>query len=186
MWVVLISILVIIQWHNWHRRVWNFLIYILIPHFPSETINWPRLTPIYVRSYRFKTCKWKISRGYIIRDQQCHAHRTWMTLPDLTRHFTVINRVEWRAPDGSIGSIAGQVQWRCFVISSGVMFVICNFSDCFIFPKSVLNVDNGQFLVDGEIWGIKMEIKNCTNVCVNYVTIQWSDMKLWPLLYRCT
>ncbi len=63
-WGVPISNLVIVPWHNWQRRSWNFLIYILIPHFPPETINWPCLTPIYERWYRFKSCKWKIiTRG---------------------------------------------------------------------------------------------------------------------------
>ncbi len=46
-WRVLISNLAVVRWHNWHRRLWNFLVlYIMIPHFPP-TINWPRLTPIY-------------------------------------------------------------------------------------------------------------------------------------------
>ena len=50
--------------------------------------------------------------------------------------------------------------------------VICNFSDCDIFPKSVLHVDNLWSMETNEV--PKERWENFTNVCVNYVTIQWS------------
>ena len=60
------------------------------------------------------------------------------------------------------------------------MFVICNFSDCDIFPKSVLNVDNLWSMEENRV--SKWRWEKSTNVCVNYVTIRWSDLKLWPFI----
>ncbi len=72
--------------------------------------------------------------------------------------------------------------WQFSMLSNYLRVIIftCNFWICTISHKSVSNVVNLVSLEENEISKCRWE--NSTNVCVNYVTVQWSDLKLGPLI----
>ena len=135
----------------------KFFIYILIPHFPPEAINWPRLTLIYEKWHRLKSWKWKFHTG-IIWEQHCHAGRNWISLAELTGHGTVsIGLNNPRHLNGHGTAVQWSIIFRACVEKTQCNFRwrdVCNlqlFVYIIIFHKSVSNVDNLWSMEENEV-----------------------------------